>query len=392
MLQQLIDLSPDLQKLRNEGYEMQYSGGYLIIHHIPYVNPKKEIHFGSLVTSLTLNGNRTFKPDTHVIHFIGEHPCDKYGNIITAIQHSTGNQQLYTGLIANHSFSNKPPDGYRDYYHKISRYADMISAPAKSINKDVTACTFKLINYEDEQDVFNYYDSNSSRANIQMINEKFKNQEIAIIGIGGTGSYILDLVAKTPVKKIHLFDGDIFLQHNSFRSPGAASKEFFREAGTNKVDYFADVYSNMHRGIVRHSYYLTEDNLGELDRCSYVFICVDNNRVRKMIMKYLIGKGISFIDVGLGINTVDDTLIGTLRITSATAEKNDHLHLRISEQDDDNNEYATNIQIADLNSLNASLAVIKWKKLSKFYQDIEMEHNSNYCINVSKIINNDSTT
>ena len=43
------------------------------------------------------------------------------------------------------------------------------------------------------------------------------------MGLGGTGSYVLDLVAKTPVWEIHLFDGDAFLQHNAFRSPGAPS-------------------------------------------------------------------------------------------------------------------------------------------------------------------------
>jgi tRNA A37 threonylcarbamoyladenosine dehydratase len=43
--------------------------------------------------------------------------------------------------------------------------------------------------------------------------------------MGGTGSYILDLVAKTAVMEIHLFDGDDFNQHNAFRAPGAASLE-----------------------------------------------------------------------------------------------------------------------------------------------------------------------
>ncbi|WP_318271316.1 ThiF family adenylyltransferase [Sphingobacterium cellulitidis] len=46
---------------------------------------------------------------------------------------------------------------------------------------------------------------------------KLERQKIAIIGLGGTGAYILDMVAKTPVKEIHLFDGDSFDQHNAFR-------------------------------------------------------------------------------------------------------------------------------------------------------------------------------
>lgn len=63
-----------------------------------------------------------------------------------------------------------------------------------------------------------------------------------------------------------------------------------------------------------------------------------------------------------------------------------HLSRRINFDDiDENNAYVRNIQIADLNALNASLAVIKWKKLCGFYQDLECEHDSTYSINVNQL-------
>ena len=71
--------------------------------------------------------------------------------------------------------------------------------------------------------MFLYEDTASSRADIVTINSKLKSLRIGIVGLGGTGSYVLDFVAKTPVKEIHLFDGDTFDQHNAFRAPGAAS-------------------------------------------------------------------------------------------------------------------------------------------------------------------------
>jgi biotin operon repressor len=46
MLQQLIDRSPDLKQLRDEGFEIEVKGGYLLIHHIPYVNQSREINYG----------------------------------------------------------------------------------------------------------------------------------------------------------------------------------------------------------------------------------------------------------------------------------------------------------------------------------------------------------
>jgi hypothetical protein len=35
--------------------------------------------------------------------------------------------------------------------------------------------------------------------------------------------------------------------------------------------------------------------------------------------------------------------------------------------------------MADLNALNATLAVIKWKKISGIYPDIDRDHHSSYC-------------
>jgi molybdopterin/thiamine biosynthesis adenylyltransferase len=391
MSQQLINHSPDLKRLRDEGYEVEVRGGYLLIHHVPYLNQNKEIVFGTLVSTLTLsNGTKTSTPDNHVIHFIGENPCDVNGHVLSAIQHSNSTQQLNNNITINRSFSNKPKAGYPDYYEKVKRYADIISAPAKYLNSTVTEKTFKVIPDSANETVFQYIDTNSSRANIELINSKFNGQKVAIIGLGGTGAYALDLIAKTPVQEIHLYDGDSFDQHNAFRSPGAASIDELNK-GYSKVDYYSRIYSNMHKCIASHAYYIKKENIHELLKMSFVFICVDKNRVRKMITDYLVEAKVSFIDVGLGITVVDGKLNGAVRVTSATPEKNDHLPLRIFPEDVENNDYATNAQIAEMNSLNANLAVIKWKKLTGFYVDLEHEHHSSFSISVSKIFNEDAT-
>lgn len=107
-----------------------------------------------------------------------------------------------------------------------------------------------------------------------MLNNTFSNQKIAIIGLGGTGAYILDLVAKTPVAEVHIYDGDSFDQHNAFRSPGASSIEDLR-ANLKKAEFYGTTYSKMHRRIISHPYYVRKDIYSELDNMSYVFICVD---------------------------------------------------------------------------------------------------------------------
>ncbi len=391
MSQQLINHSKDLKKLRDEGFAIQVKGGYLVIHHIPYVNSQKEVKRGTLVSQLNLVNNvTTAKPNTHVMFFIGEQPCNKDGNIITAIQHGVGEQKLLDELTVHRSFSNKPANGYADFYEKVTTYARIITAPAKSLDASLTEKTFDVIADDNAETVFNYVDTNSSRANVAHINSKFIEQRIAIIGMGGTGAYILDLVAKTPVKGIHTYDGDDFLQHNAFRSPGAASLEHLNKK-MKKVRYYAEIYLKLHKGIKEHAYYITDTNLTELDAMSYVFICVDNDVARRIIIQHLLKVKVPFIDVGLGVNVANEQLVGTIRVTTGTVHKNDHLANRISSEEDDNNEYSTNVQIADLNCLNAVMAVMKWKKLSGFYQDLREEHHSSYSINVAQLQNEDTT-
>ena len=112
-------------------------------------------------------------------------------------------------------FSNKPQGNYTDYYHKFTRYIQLLSAEAQAVDPTATAATFRKV-APDWHGVFNYADTNASRANITGLSDKFVDQRVGIVGLGGTGTYILDMVAKTPVKEIHLYDGDVFCQHNAF--------------------------------------------------------------------------------------------------------------------------------------------------------------------------------
>lgn len=241
-----------------------------------------------------------------------------------------------------------------------------------------------------EKQIFQYPDTNSTRSNIEFLNRKFKEQRIAIIGLGGTGSYILDQVAKTPVREIHLFDGDYFHLHNAFRAPGAIAGEQLENAsGLKKVQYYTEVYSRMHTGIIPHDQFITLDTIAILKGFDYVFICVDTNAVRYMITQELLNMAVTFIDAGLGVRMLNDQLIGTVRVTAGTVDKSDHLNDRIGSEEFAENDYATNIQIADLNCLNAIQAVIKWKKMSGFYQDLKEEHNILYFINTNRLMNED---
>lgn len=385
MSQPPVNPSPDIVRLINEGYEVEIRGAFLLVSHVPYVDANKTVQFGTLVSPLKIAVDRIEPPENHVVHFIGSHPCFKDGTLMRQIAHQSGTHQLAEGLVVHHAFSNKPPGGYPDYYQKMTRYIEVISSQAKALDPTATATTYRVIESKPEESVFYYLDTNSARAEIGAISAKLKGRKIGIVGLGGTGSYILDLIAKTPVDEIHLFDGDEFAQHNAFRSPGAPMVDQLR-APPRKVKYFTEIYSRMRRGIHAHPEFITAANVVELAAMDFVFVSVDDGPAKKIVIDFLEANGKSFIDVGMGVNVSDSHLLGILRTTTSTPEKRDHLRKLVSFDVGRDDAYSSNIQIAELNMLNAAFAVIKWKKLCGFYQDLNHEFNCTYSINVNLLV------
>jgi hypothetical protein len=145
----------------------------------------------------------------------------------------------------------------------------------------------------------------------------------------------------------------------------------------------------MRNGIVVHEAYVGAENVDELRDMTFVFLCLEGP-AKKLIVEKLEAFGLPFVDVGMGVYLSEGLLGGIVRVTASTSAQRDHVRKRISFSDDaDRNEYDVNIQIADLNALNAALAVIKWKKLFGFYQDLDHEHNSTYTIGGNMLLNED---
>lgn len=392
MSRQLINRSPDLQALVDDGYEVGIDSGHLVIHNVPYVNEQCQVKRGTLVSKLDLAGDKTTRPGTHVVMFAGEYPCNRDGKPLKNIQHQDSPTKISKTLTVDRSFSNKPvgAKGYDDYYKKMTTYIAVISGPAAALDPDATARTYRVIESEDD-DVFNYADTASSRSGITALTGTLANHKVGIIGLGGTGSYILDGVAKTPAPEIHLYDGDDFLQHNAFRSPGAPTVEELNKK-QKKVHYWAELYAPMRKGIVAHPYHVDADNADCLDGLDFVFVCVDRGDAKPSIVEKLEAMGIPYIDVGMGLELVDGKLQGMLRVTTSTPDKRDHVRdkKRIGMTGGDaDGVYSHNIQIAELNMMNAAMAIIRWKKLCGFYRDLEEEHHSIYTLDGNNIINED---
>lgn len=385
MSQQPISRSYDLKKLRNEGFDVEIRGNFLLVKDVPCLNERGEIVKGILASDLELAGDVATSPRGHTAYWFGDYPCDQSGKRLN--MDAGAGPAIDEELKESFRFSRKPPNGYANYYEKMTTYITVISQHAEAVDPAVTAMTFPPIVPDEAESVFNYLDTWSSRAGIGPVNEKLAHGAVAIVGVGGTGSYVLDLVAKTPVEEIHLFDGDDFLTHNAFRAPSAPSLDELRTR-QKKVHYFHDLYSKMHKNIFAHDYYIDESNVAELIGMKFVFLCMASGNSKKLIVEALGAAGTSFIDAGMGAHLVDESLGGTLRVTTSIPENRETFRRRTPmEGAPPDDVYNRNIQIADLNALTAALAVVKWKKLQGFYHDFGYELSANFMVETNALIN-----
>jgi hypothetical protein len=384
----LVRNSPDLARLVQEGFAVRVVNAFLVVDDIPFVDANAQVQRGSLLCPLDLSGTTTAPPSTHVMCFVGGIPRDKNGQTIDGLVNDGVEKWSATAeLTATCGFSQKPAAGsYSDFYEKVSCYAAMIVGPAQAIDPDASPYTYTPMQTDEDDGVFLYVDTFSSRAGITELNDRLALDRVAIIGLGGTGAHLLDALAKTPARTIHLYDGDVFRSHNAFRAPGAASLADVA-SGMKKVDYYTAMHSVMRRGIVPHPVYVTAENASELLDANFVFLAMDSGPDKKAIVDLLTVNGISFIDTGVGLSKDPGGINGQLRVTTSTPGRSEHIAADglISYFVGEDAEYDTNLQVDELNAITAYFAIVRYKKLLGFYADAESERHTVYVIDSGEV-------
>lgn len=375
---------PSTRRLLDEEYCLSFEGNHLIVERVPYVTAAKVVTYGRLALPVVFSGEVIQDGSgDHRIWFIGEQPCDALGQPLPGP--SPEAHAITPVLSANFMISSKPKTGgtFDSTYDKVTSYVRVLSHPAKALDPTVTATPGAGWTEVPDDLPFVYPDTGTARAGLAALNSKFRGQRIGIIGLGGTGSYILDQVAKTWVDAIDLFDGDVFDNHNAFRAPGAADIGDLN-LRPNKAEHFKTVYSHMHTGITAHAVHVSADNVELLSDCTFVFMAAADADDKATVLAELRLRGIPTIEVGMGIREEGGRLSGLLAVTHHFPDLPDGVIATGTSRGD---EYDRNIQTADLNCLNAMVAVVNWKKYLQYYAQLAPVDESVYRIFAGTIRN-----
>lgn len=363
--------SKDVQRLVDEGYQITIDGQYLIVDNVPYVPTAGQIGRGALISQYTeIDG--VGRVGDHTVWFTGSVPCQADGSSLANVMICESSQQTIAERQVLCRFSNKPDpigDMLDNFYNKMIHYIRKLTSYARAIDETVSASGHGGFSYRQRPSVFLYPNAAIARSGLDAYEKKLEIGKVMIIGAGGTGAYILDALAKTPAAEIHIFDDDVIESQNAFRVPGALTIEQ-AHSDILKTDLLCQTYSAMRLGIYGHAFRIDSSNVTLLDDCNFVFIAIDDGPSRGLIAHHLIAKGIPFIDVGIGVDKLVDTaqLHGRVRSTLVTPETA-HLVQTLPMADDKEEAVYNNIQLVELNAINAMFAVIRYKQYFGFYSD-----------------------
>ena len=218
-----------------------------------------------------------------------------------------------------------------------------------------------------------------ARAAIAPVQDRIRSQRVAIIGLGGTGAYLLDLIAKTPVSEIHLLDSDWVDWHTLMRAPGApTAKEIERtRAGTlRKVDYYHSKYASFRNGI--HPHTVRVENPAMFAKfvsdypIDFAFVCIDQltdgDSSRQDVVYYALSEaGVPFVDSGVSITLEDCAVTGAVTTSAYEAGSDVWKDAIPNARVIGNVPGYRNVQLPEVNAAAATFAVMEWRRRTGQY-------------------------
>lgn len=149
--------------------------------------------------------------------------------------------------------------------------------------------------------------------------ELYRHSHIAVIGVGGVGSWVAEALARTAIGEVTLIDLDDVCVTNTNRQIHALSST----VGQSKVAVMADRMRDINPDCLVHEVeeFVSRDNLDELihTEFDYVIDCIDSVGVKAALIHHCKRRKIPIITVGGAGGQVDPT-----RIAIADLSRTEH--------------------------------------------------------------------
>ena len=312
--------------------------------------------------------------DVHAVRITTEGECDGrvyYADGTPIENYVGGDGKTWSNISIKRGAQGRPEPDETSH--------DLLHRYAKHIVGAVSAAGYSEPAALAMPDPFHIPNTFEARAAIAPIQDRIRGQRIAIIGLGGTGAYLLDLISKTPLSEIHLLDSDRVDWHTLKRAPGAPTVEEIElvlAGSLLKVDYYYSKYAAFRDGI--HPHRIRVDSKSKFDEflsaypVDFAFVCVDqltegDSARQDALYGALSEAEVPFIDSGVSITVKDRAVTGAVTTSfyeaGSTAWKGAIPNAKV---EGDAPGYR-NVQLPEVNALAASLAVMEWRRRTEQY-------------------------
>ena len=187
-----------------------------------------------------------------------------------------------------------------------------------------------------------------------------RGDKITIVGLGGVGSWIADLLTKADVSELHAWDDDLIEDKNILRMPGAINPDWI---GKPKATWLEETYQQIHPRIFGHQENVREENVDKVLRnTTFGFVAVDNDDGRTIACNALANVGVPFVDVGLSLDRRDGQVTASLRVTTAYPH-HETWRGAIPKVGRAGQEVYGRLELSDISAMAAGWAVQSWRKM-----------------------------
>ena len=360
------------QAAQARGWTIELGQNRISVRGVPYRKKDGEAGTCQVLVETQDDGQTMKAPEngsgaSHAAVLIGV----SQGHAYQATGEAVGNV-LWTDNANQCVISIKRDEGeYVNAWHALFVYTATIAGEVGLEDRDQVERVFKFeIEGEDSREM-------------KAWRNRARGQRVAIVGLGGVGLWILDLMSKTYVKEIRIWDGDVIEGRNLLRAPGWAGQDAI---GKNKAQYFGEHYQRMREGISIHAeYWQPDDHSDVLRDLDFVFVAIDKEATRTALCSSLEELGIPFIDVGMGIELRKGQVRGSCQVFFS-GEDPGRWRIGIPTVEGAGEEDYYDLQLADMGGLNAALAVGTWRRHIGQYEAEEKDWLIRYLMESSDLI------